>query len=149
MRDLRRRHHPRCVVCGRGDAGLDLDFQLTEDGRVEAALVCGSVWQGYPDRLHGGMICTVLDAAMTHCLFAHGLAAFTAELNVRFRRAAALECAATVRAWISERQTPLFRLAAEVVQDGLVVASAQAAFIDSAAAAGLAALANPPKSDMT
>jgi uncharacterized protein (TIGR00369 family) len=40
--------------------------------------------QGYTGLLHGGMTSTLLDAAMTHCLFMQGVQALTAELTVRF-----------------------------------------------------------------
>jgi uncharacterized protein (TIGR00369 family) len=134
---MQRRHHPGCLVCGDRDAGLDLDFSLAEDGAVEATFGCSSALQGYPDRLHGGVISTLIDGAMTNCLFAHGLAGVTAELNVRFRQAAILGKSAKVRAWIYERLAPLFRLSAEVVQETCIVATAEGTFIDMAALDGL------------
>jgi acyl-coenzyme A thioesterase PaaI-like protein len=36
----------------------------------------------YTGLLHGGMTSTLLDAAMTHCLFMQGVQALTAELTV-------------------------------------------------------------------
>jgi uncharacterized protein (TIGR00369 family) len=133
LKAMQRQHHPGCLVCGACEAGLDLDFNLAEDGAVEATFDCASALQGYPDRLHGGIICTLIDGAMTNCLFAHGLAGVTAELKVRFRRAAVLGKPARVRAHISERLAPLFRLRAEVVQEAAVVASAEGTFVDTAA----------------
>jgi uncharacterized protein (TIGR00369 family) len=112
---------------------MDLDFSLAEDGSVEATFDCASALQGYPDRLHGGIICTLIDGAMTNCLFAHGVAAVTAELKVRFRHAALLGKPAKVRAQIYERLTPLFRLRAQVVQETSLVATAEATFVDSTA----------------
>jgi len=125
------RHHPGCVVCGVREAGLDVDFQLVENGTVEAIFACAAALQGYPDRLHGGVICTLLDGAMTNCLFAHGVAAVTAELKVRFRQAANLGKSIRVRATVTERGPPLFRLKAEVLQGEAIVATAEGAFVDS------------------
>lgn len=130
---MQQRHHPGCVVCGGRAAGLELDFCLAESGTVEATFDCTSALQGYPDRLHGGVICTLIDGAMTNCLFAHGLAGVTAELKVRFRQAAVLGKSLNVRAQISERMAPLYRLSAEVVQEASVVATAEGTFIDTAA----------------
>ena len=133
LKAMQQRHHPGCVVCGGRDVGLDLDFRLVEDGAVEATFDCTSTLQGYPDRLHGGIICTMIDGAMTNCLFAHEVAAVTAELKVRFRQAANLGAPAKVRARIAERLSPLFRLRAEVVQGTSLVATAEGTFIDTTA----------------
>lgn len=54
------------------------------DGGVCCTLEADPAWQGYSGTLHGGMICTLLDAAMTHCLFSLGLEGVTADLQVRF-----------------------------------------------------------------
>ena len=63
--------HPSCVVCGtRNAGGLGLRFREEADGSVVASFPCDSQYQGYPDRLHGGVVSMLLDAAMTHCLFA-------------------------------------------------------------------------------
>jgi uncharacterized protein (TIGR00369 family) len=143
LRAMQQQHHPGCLVCGCREARLALDFHLVEDGVVEATFDCTATLQGYPDRLHGGVVCTLLDGAMTNCLFAHGVAAVTAELKVRFRQAVNLGKFATVRAVIAERFPPLFRLKAEVIQNGAVVATAEAAFIDNAGFGGRRTQAAP------
>ncbi|MFZ5828964.1 MAG: PaaI family thioesterase [Planctomycetota bacterium] len=130
---MRRQHHPRCVVCGANNDALRLSFRLADDGAVEATLDCQGALQGYPDRLHGGVLCTLLDGAMTNCLFAHGFAGVTAKLQVRFHRAATIGEPATVRAEVFERKDPLFCLRARVVQGTALVASAEATFVDTAA----------------
>ena len=76
------------------------------------------------------MISALIDGPMTNCLFAHGVAGVTAQLKVRFRRAAILGKPVTVRAQLLEESRPLFRLQAEVVQEALVVATAEATFAD-------------------
>lgn len=74
-----------CVVCSINDPlGLGLEFNAGEDGTTSVTIRDGSRFQGYPDRLHGGIISLAFDAAMTHCLFAHGLISVTASLNVCF-----------------------------------------------------------------
>lgn len=60
-----------------------LRFVATKGG-VNALFKAESLWQGYQGVLHGGMISTLLDAAMTHCLFHQGIEAVTADLQVRF-----------------------------------------------------------------
>ncbi len=127
---MQQRHHPGCWVCGSGLGGLELDFRVTDDGAVEATFDCSDGLQSYPDRLHGGILCALIDGAMTNCLLAHGVAGVTAQLKVRFRRPASLGKPVRVRAQFLEESPPLFRLQAEVVQEVSVVATAEATFAD-------------------
>lgn len=131
---LRSQSHPQCVVCGRANGhGLGLEFRLVEDGVVEASFACAPAFEGYPATLHGGVISTLLDGAMTNCLFAHGRAAVTAELTVRFRHPVAIGQPVTVRAWIESSLSPLYHLAGELLQAGQVMATAKGKFMDTAA----------------
>ena len=70
------------MVCGLGDS-LNLRFTPHIDG-VSTELQMDERYQGYSEILHGGMISTLLDAAMTHCLFHHGIEALTADMQIRF-----------------------------------------------------------------
>jgi acyl-coenzyme A thioesterase PaaI-like protein len=133
-RTLRRHSHPDCFVCGPANGhGLGLEFHLGKDGAVEASFACQGVFEGYPATLHGGIICALLDGAMTNCLFACGHAAVTAELKVRFRHPVITERPARVRAWITSSQRPLHEVVAELVQDEQVMATARGKFVEKAA----------------
>jgi acyl-coenzyme A thioesterase PaaI-like protein len=50
------------MACGSG--GLGLHFDAQPDGSVEGVFDCASAYQGYQDRLHGGVVATLADAAM-------------------------------------------------------------------------------------
>jgi acyl-coenzyme A thioesterase PaaI-like protein len=127
---VRRRHHPQCVVCSpRNDRGLQLQFTHNPDGSVSAPFDCDPRWEGYPNCLHGGMIATLLDAAMTNCLFARGAVALTAELIVRYREPAQTARCATVQAQIVYSSPRLYQLRAELLQDGRLKATAEAKFL--------------------
>ena len=117
----RRDVHRHCVVCGRpGYAGLDMGFQVQADGSITGIFDSDMEFEGYAGLLHGGVVSTVADAAMANCLFAHGIAAVTAELSVRFRHPVMTGKAATARAWITRSSPPLYVLEAEIRQgDGL------------------------------
>ena len=129
--DLRTQMHPRCVVCSpHHPTGLWLTFTLAKDGSVAAVFAGGTAFEGYPGWLHGGVIASLLDGAMTNCLFAHGHAALTGELKVRFRHPVAADRAATVRAWIHKSCPPLHLTRAELRQDERVVAVASAKFME-------------------
>jgi acyl-coenzyme A thioesterase PaaI-like protein len=87
-------------------------------------------FEGYPSQLHGGIIGLLLDAAMTHCLFAHGYVAVTGELRVRYRHPVDAQQNCLVRSWIRASRPPLRLVEAELVQEGRVKAMASAKFID-------------------
>ncbi len=124
--------HPRCVVCGRSDPpGLGLAFRLGPGGEVVADFRPTAGYEGYGGVLHGGVISAIADGAMTNCLFAHGVAAVTAELNVRFRHPIAVGPPLTVRARIARRSEPLFVAEAELTQAGQVKATATGKFMQT------------------
>jgi len=122
--------HPHCWACSpTHPTGLRLAFQCNRDGSVCARFNCAPAWEGYPRRVHGGVIATLLDSAMTHCLFAHGQAALTGQLWVRFREPLLTERPATVRAWVVQGGPRLQRLRAELRQADRVAATADAKFV--------------------
>jgi len=128
---FRQHSHPDCFVCGQiAGCGLGLRFCVAEDGVVEASFSCEPTFEGYPGTLHGGIVCALLDGAMTNCLFAHGLEAVTVELSVRFRRAATTGRPVTVRAQLASSAPPLHSLTAEVLQGGQTMATATGRFIE-------------------
>jgi len=130
FREPRERAHPDCVVCSAPNAhGLCLDFTLLDDGSVSASFDCSKAFAGYDGCIHGGVIASLLDGAMTNCLFAHGHVAMTAELNVRYPSLLATGTAATVRAWIERTRGPLHVLKAEVMQAGMTKATASGKFM--------------------
>jgi acyl-coenzyme A thioesterase PaaI-like protein len=106
-----------------------VDFRLCEDGYVEARLECPSVLQGYDGILHGGVTSSLLDGAMTNCLFAHGVVAVTAELRVRFRDPIPVQLPLLVRAAICDSKPPLYVLEAWIMQGGKVKAKAKGKFM--------------------
>ena len=130
MVDLREQHHPACIVCS-PDRPYGLQLQMALDGRGVAigSFACADCYEGYPGLLHGGVISALLDGAMTNCLFLHGRVAVTAELVVRFRHPVRLGRRALVRAWINRRDAPVFRLQAQLEQEGIVKAVARGAFM--------------------
>lgn len=122
--------HSRCFLCGGANpASLKLAFSLAQDGSVSARFDCKPGLQGYDGILHGGVTASLLDAAMTHCLFHHGIKALTADLHVRY--AHAIDCEALLDLWaaIASRRPPLYQLRAEISQEGCLMAWAEAKFL--------------------
>ena len=127
---IRARVHANCVVCSRSsEHGLGLEFVASKDGSVQATFNCDKAFEGYTNVLHGGLISCLLDGAMTNCMFAHGHAPVTAELNVRFLHPVVIGEPVTVRAWIERSSSRLHRLKAEIVQKRQLKASAVGKFM--------------------
>jgi uncharacterized protein (TIGR00369 family) len=109
--------------------GLGLRCAPQPDGRVTATFIGHSALEGYPGRLHGGVIASLLDGVMTHCLFIHGIQAVTAELNVRYFDAVSAGARLTLQAWLKRSAHGLYQLQAEIVEAGVVKASATGKFM--------------------
>ena len=123
--------HNRCVACGRQNSdGLGLHFEVNEQGQVEAYFACPACFEGFPQALHGGFVATLLDAAMTNCLFAHGLVGMTGELNVRFRHVVDIGRTARVQAWLECSSHRLHLLRACLEQEGEIRATASGKFLE-------------------
>lgn len=131
LQATRARLHSRCIVCGRANPlGLGQDFTLEPDGSVATIFPGGAVFEGYAGFLHGGLSAALLDGAMTHCLFARGIQALTAELRIRYRHPISTQSSARVRGWLTESHGRLHVLGADLSQDGRVMASAVGKFME-------------------
>jgi acyl-coenzyme A thioesterase PaaI-like protein len=131
LKTVRTRAHPYCVVCSQSNPlGLGLEFTVHDDGSVSTSLNGHFALEGFQGCLHGGMIASLLDGAMTNCLFARGLVAMTGELRVRYRKPVLIGQEISVRAWITESEPPLHHLEAELKQEGCIKAIASAKFME-------------------
>jgi acyl-coenzyme A thioesterase PaaI-like protein len=122
--------HPFCFVCsGSNPMGLALRYSPQPDGSVSASFLGRTALEGYPGLLHGGVIAALLDGAMTNCLFALGYHGLTVELKVHYHVGVAAVEEVSLRAWLEDDSHKLFQLRAELVQDGVVKASATGKFM--------------------
>ncbi len=124
--------HLGCVACGESahnPNSLQLQFHSLGSDQVEACFTAEAKWQGYHGQVHGGIISTLLDAAMTHCLFLQGIEAMTAQLEVRFLHPVPLGQPLTIRARVVEQRKRLYRLRAELLGQQAMLAKASASFM--------------------
>jgi uncharacterized protein (TIGR00369 family) len=122
--------HAGCLLCGEGNPwSQGLRFRAASDGSVETTFAGHPRLQGYEGILHGGVIAALLDAAMTHCLFHHGVRGLTGDLHVRYLRPVSCKASLAVRAWIVSGRPPLYRLRSELLLGGSVAARAYARFM--------------------
>lgn len=131
MRDRSQQDHPNCFVCQPHRLfGLRMAFEVQPDGSVRADVDCPKLWQGYPGMVHGGIIASMLDGAMTHCLFARQISGVTADLHMRYRHPLLLTEPAVVTAAITRDMSPVYVLQASIVQKDIVRAAATGKFMD-------------------
>lgn len=120
-----------CFVCGEDNpAGLHLRFTQSEEKFIEATWQPPLTAQGYPGILHGGLVSTVLDEAMSKAVAASGVQALTAELKVRYRQHAPVDARYTIRGWVVTRQKRLVETEATLLgPDGQECAHAWGRFL--------------------
>lgn len=76
-----------CFGCGTNNpVGLQLQFSVTPNHSVLCAAVVSGSYEGPPGYLHGGIIATLLDEAMSKANRAHGVTAMTRQMQVEYLR---------------------------------------------------------------
>ena len=74
-----------CFVCGKKNSiGLKLEFK-TEGKKTRAVFTPKKEHQGYSNIVHGGILSTILDEAMTRLGYELGLNTVTAHIEVDFK----------------------------------------------------------------
>jgi acyl-coenzyme A thioesterase PaaI-like protein len=133
----RARRHSGCFACGQDNPkGLRVRYELQKNGEMRALWRPGAEWEGFQGIVHGGIVSTVLDEAMSQAVAATGREALTAELRVRFRRHVAAGEPFYIRGWITRRNKRLFETeAALTAADGTEHAHAWASFLQLPATA--------------
>jgi uncharacterized protein (TIGR00369 family) len=77
----------RCFGCGKAnETGLHLEFLLAADGAVVSRSIVPETFEGHPGYLHGGIIATLLDEAMSKAVRAMGRPSMTSKLEVEYLR---------------------------------------------------------------
>lgn len=122
--------HRDCFACGVcNHSGLNLHFDVGADGVATAVWLPSPAFRSYPDRVHGGVIATLLDSAIVHALFARGVAAVTAELTIRYLQSVNITDPVHVTGWVESNKHGVYLCSAEVHQAGLLAVRASAKFM--------------------
>jgi len=131
IKPLRAVPHSRCFVCGPDNPrGLQVRYTLGPDGATEAEWTPTASWEGFQGIIHGGIVATVLDEAMSKAVAATGCEALTGELRVRYRRHVSTGEPLRIRGWIVKRAKRLIATEATLMaSDGSERAHAWASFL--------------------
>src|SRR4051812_20885774 len=82
------RTYTECFVCGEGNpAGIHARFTVGETpDEMRGAFTADGRQQGYPGRVHGGILASVLDETLGRAVALQGHWSFTALLEIRYRQ---------------------------------------------------------------
>ena len=131
QRQLHARTQSLCFVCGQDNpAGMRVVFHHQRNGEMAAAWTPGSTWEGFSGIVHGGVVSTVLDEAMSKAVAAAGAEALTAELRIRYRRPVRSGTPFRIQGWVVRRTKRLIETEATITdQDGVEHAHAWGSFL--------------------
>jgi acyl-coenzyme A thioesterase PaaI-like protein len=119
-----------CYACGSAnERGLHMTFRLEGDRTICEYTPC-AYQQGYPGRMHGGVVSTLIDETMGWAVYHAREWGATARLNIRYRHPVALEQTLRIEAWIVKNRGRLMELRAEVLgEDGRLLAEGDGVFM--------------------
>ena len=119
-----------CFACGtHNPKGMKLVVELGH-GHASASWEPDANDVGWNDRVHGGLLATLLDEVMAWAPASDDAWAVTAELSVRFRSPAVPGERLQVRAKVTERRRRVFRVSGEVTApDGRLIAEGHGRYL--------------------
>ena len=75
-------------------------------------------WEGFPGVIHGGIVSTVLDEAMSQAVVAFGVPAFTCQLLVRLHHHVGTAEQLDVKGWVVEKRKRKIMTEASLIDEG-------------------------------
>ena len=119
-----------CFACGDSNPiGMRLEIELGE-GTATTTWTPGPDFVGWEDKVHGGLLATLLDEVMAWAPSSFDSWAVTAEMRIRYRAPANPGEALTAKGWVTERRRRIYHVRGEVRgADGRLVASAEGRFL--------------------
>jgi uncharacterized protein (TIGR00369 family) len=123
-----------CFVCGESNpGGVHVRFYEQEDGSLLARFTGADHHQGYPGRMHGGVITAIMDETMGRAIMiknGEAIWGVTAELSVRFRKPIPLGVELTAVGRIVSEKSRTFEGAGEIyLPDGSVAVEGSGKYV--------------------
>jgi uncharacterized protein (TIGR00369 family) len=121
-------HH--CFACGGSNPiGMRLRIEIGE-GSARTTWIAGDDFVGWSDKLHGGIIATLLDEVMAWAPSSFDSWAVTAEMTIRYRSPAAPGEELTATGKVVERRRRIYDVRGEVrAADGRLVAEGSGRYL--------------------
>jgi len=121
--------HKNCFACGLNNGnGLGLKFYRHEDGTIFGSFFADPKYEGYSGIIHGGIVATLLDSAMTHCLLMEGIPALTGRLSIKYSTPIRTGTDVKLEARVVDQLHEMFILEGKALVNGKKVASAEAKY---------------------
>ena len=119
-----------CFACGDANPiGMRLEIELGE-GTATTTWTPGPDFVGWEDKVHGGLLATLLDEVMAWAPSSFDSWAVTAEMRIRYRTPANPGEALSARGWVTERRRRIYHVRGEVRgADGRLIADAHGRFL--------------------
>ncbi|HEY7347686.1 MAG TPA: PaaI family thioesterase [Ktedonobacterales bacterium] len=127
-----RSDYQRCFVCGvRNASGMRVEFRR-EGECILADFLPEEAFQGFPGVVHGGVLASLLDEALSRTALLHGEWVMTGRLEIRYRQPAVVGQLLRVSAEIEQRRARMViaRGAIALAADpAVVIAEARGTFL--------------------
>ena len=122
----------RCFGCGpANEAGLRLEFLLADDGSVVSVPVVPRTFDGHPSYLHGGIIATLLDEAMSKAVRARGKTSMTRKIEIDYLRPVPSGTPIRIEGRVVRNEPRKHWAEARILnENGVVLAEAKGLFIE-------------------
>jgi uncharacterized protein (TIGR00369 family) len=119
-----------CFACGTTNPiGMRLQIELG-DGMARAEWTPGDDFVGWEDKVHGGLLATLLDEVMAWAPASHDSWAVTAEMNIRYRAPANPGERLVATGRVTDKRRRIYQVHGEVHgQDGRLIAEADGRFL--------------------
>lgn len=119
-----------CFACGGSNPiGMHLAIELGE-GSATTTWVPGQNFEGWEQKVHGGVLATLLDEVMAWAPSSFDSWAVTAEISIRYRSPADPGEPLTARGWVTERRRRIYQVRGEVRgPGGRLIAEAHGRFL--------------------
>lgn len=122
-----------CFVCGTDNEGsLKTKFYELENNELMSISSPSSIHQSYPDRVHGGIISSVLDEVIGRAIMILEPSAWgvTVELNVKYKKPVPIDKPIKAVARITRNTRLIFEGTGEIIlEDGTIAAEGYAKYV--------------------
>ncbi len=82
---LLEQHHQNCLFKTILKDARELSFTFDAQGNLKGRFYCHEKYQGYNNRIHGGILAALIDESMVHCLMGYGIVGVTVTISIKYR----------------------------------------------------------------
>lgn len=111
-------HHSNCCFYSVPSWMPFLTVSFDDSGTLYGSFTAENRHQGYDGRVHGGVLAALVDASMAQCCMGHGIAGYTADLSLRFRKPVQIEVPVNIQTTVMGSKKVLHTLECRMIQRG-------------------------------